>query len=250
MARYFFRLDDIAPNMNWENFNRIVEVFKRHDIKPLLAVIPDNQDPGLLKYSFSPHFWQIINQLSRSDWVVGQHGYQHLSGGDGGILRIHKSGEFGGLDFNLQKSMISSGKEIIETKLTNPDIFIAPRHSFDHKTVEALRQNDFKFISDGIGLFPFKKWGLVWLPQILWRPRKGMFGLVTVALHPNTMNVEEINILEKFIKINRGKIGDFDELIRWYTNSGFFKKNITFLINCLFKLFWWPVFWTKFRISK
>ena len=248
MSRYFFRLDDIAPNMNWDNFNLVVSILKKHSIKPLLAVIPDNKDSKLLGYPADPNFWWIINELRQNGWVIGQHGYQHMSKGGGGILGIHNSGEFGGLDFKFQESMIISGKEIIKTNIVNPEIFIAPRHSFDKNTIEALKINDFNYISDGIALYPFKKWGLVWLPQILWRPRKGLFGMITIALHPNTMTDKDFNKLKEFIGRNREKIGNFSELTSWHSQTNAFKKIFTFLINLFFKQFWRIVFKLKIKV--
>ncbi len=250
MSRYFFRVDDIAPNMNWDNFNFLVSIFKKHNIKPLLAVIPDNKDPKLLGYPTNPNFWGFINELKQSGWIIAQHGWQHLPKGGGGILGIHNSGEFGGLDFEFQGAMIASGKEIIKTNLINPEIFVAPRHSFDKNTIKALKINGFNFISDGIALYPFKKWGLVWLPQILWRPRKGLFGMITVAFHPNTMTDKDFNDLEEFIGENIKKIGDFSELMSWYNRQNIIKKSLTFLINQPFKLFWYLVFIIKYGLSR
>ena len=163
-------------------------------------------------------------------------------------MQIHKSGEFGGLGFEEQEIMINAGRKIMETRTILPDVFVAPRHSFDKNTLKALKQNNFHFISDGIALWPFKKWGLVWLPQILWRPRKGMFGLVTVALHTNTMNRDDLENLEKFIKENRKKINNFSELMEWHEKSGFMKKIVSFFINQIFKIFWHSVFYLKFKL--
>lgn len=250
MARYFFRLDDIAPNMNWDNFYRIREIFNQYKIKPLIAVIPSVRDPKLLRWPENKNFWAIISELNRNEWIVGQHGYQHLPIGAGGILKIHNSGEFGGLDFDTQKLMIISGKEIVKTYLINPEIFIAPRHSFDKNTIKALIVNDFNYISDGIALYPFKKWGLVWLPQILWRPRKGLFGMITVALHPNTMTDKDFSDLEEFIGKNIKKIGNFRELINWYSRQNIIKKFLAFLINQPFKIFWYLVFRIKHGLSR
>ncbi|MDP2946021.1 MAG: DUF2334 domain-containing protein [bacterium] len=250
MIRYFFRLDDITPNMNWDNFNFLVSIFKKHNIKPLLAVIPDNKDSKLLGYPADPNFWGIMNGLRQNSWVIGQHGYQHLSKGGGGILGVHNSGEFGGLDFKFQESMITSGKEIIKTNLVNPEIFIAPRHSFDKNTVEALKINGFNYISDGIALYPFKKWGIIWLPQILWRPRKGLFGMITVALHPNTMTDKDFNDLEEFMGKNIKKIGNFSELMYWYSRQNIIKKFLVFLINQPFKIFWYLAFRIKHGLSR
>lgn len=250
MIKYFFRLDDIAQNMNWENFNLVVEIFRKNNIKPLIAVIPNVRDQKLLNYPFKADFWQTIRELRSSGWTIAQHGYQHLSDGNGGILKIHKSGEFGGIDFNDQENMINSGRKIMEIQELFPDVFVAPRHSFDKNTVKALEQSGFHFISDGIALWPFKKWGLVWLPQILWRPRKGMIGLVTVALHTNTMSREDLKNLENFIALNRQKLGDFSELISWYGNAGIFQKFLTNFINWPFKILWRIVFLYKHGVSK
>lgn len=249
LAKYFFRLDDIAPNMNWDNFNMALEIFNQNNVKPIIAVIPDVRDLKLLSYPIDSNFWQIIRKLHDNGWIIAQHGYQHLAKGDGGVLQIHKSGEFGGLGFKEQEIMISAGKKIMETQTIIPDVFVAPRHSFDKNTIRALKQNNFHFISDGIALWPFKKRDIVWLPQILWRPRKGMFGLVTVALHTNTMNSEDFINLEKFIEKNRQKIGNFSELMEWYQKSGFIKKFALFFINQIFKVFWYLIFYFKFRIQ-
>lgn len=250
IARYFFRIDDVAPNMNWESFNLTIKIFRQHNIKPLIAVIPDIKDPKLLNYPVNQNFWQVIKELQNNGWIIAQHGYQHLSKGGGGVLKIHKSGEFGGLGFEEQKNMISAGKKIMEAQNIISDIFVAPRHSFDKNTIKALKQNNFHFISDGIALWPFKKWGLVWLPQILWRPRRGMAGMITAAIHTNTMSGDDIANLEKFMGKNRNKIGDFKELMEWYDKAGFFRKFSTPLINWPFKIFWRVIFLFKHGLPK
>ncbi len=250
MVKYFFRLDDIAPNMNWNNFNLVAEIFKNNSVKPLVAVIPDVKDPKLLSYSFNPDFWQFVTELKNSGWIIAQHGYQHLSKGSGGVLKIHKSGEFAGQSLEDQKTMVNVGRKIMEAKNIVPDVFVAPRHSFDRGTLKALKENNFQFISDGISLWPFKKWGLVWLPQILWRPRQGMIGMITVALHTNTMSRGDIINLEKFVEKNRGKIGDFRELMEWYNRQSIAVKFLTFIVNLPFKIFWRVIFLFKHGISK
>lgn len=249
MAKYFFRLDDVAPNMNWKNFNLTIEIFKRHNIKPLIAVIPDVQDPKLLGWPIKTNFWLIINEMRNFGWIIAQHGYQHLSRGNGGILKIHENGELGGLSFEDQEVMINSGRKIIESQMICLDVFVAPRHSFDRETLRVLEKNNFHYISDGISLYPFKKWGLVWLPQILWRPRKWLWGMITVALHPNTMTQDDFNNLEKFIEKNRGKIGNFSEIMEWRGKSSLIKRFILFFINQFFKIFWYSIFYLKFKIK-
>lgn len=250
MVKYFFRLDDIAQNMDWNNFYLVAEIFKLHNVRPLIAVIPDVRDPKLTNYPVKENFWSAIKELSDNGWTIAQHGYQHLSVGNGGILKIHKSGEFGGINLESQKVMIRAGRKIMEGKSIFPKAFVAPRHSFDENTIRALKQNSFNFISDGIALWPFKKWGIIWLPQILWRPRKGMIGLVTVALHTNTMSVDDIKNLAEFIEKNRNKIGDFRKLMEWYDRVGFFKRVFTYFISLLFEVLWRIIFLYKHGISK
>ena len=250
MSRYFFRLDDIAPNMNWDNFYKLRGILEKYGIKPLIAVIPDVQDPKLTPWPENKDFWAIIGELGRNEWIVGQHGYQHLSEGSGGVLKIHKSGEFGSLNLELQKSMITSGKEIIKKELGETNIFIAPGHSFDKNTIKALKINGFSYISDGIALYPFKKWGLIWLPQILWRPRKVWLGFITVAFHPNTMTDKDFNNLEEFIEKNPEKIGNFSELTNWYSRAGVLKKFFAFFVNLIFKPIWQMAFKLKYGLSR
>jgi len=252
MARYFFRLDDIAPNMDWDKFNFIVSVFQRHNIKPLLAVIPDNKDPELLKYPANSDFWRIIKELNQDGWTIAQHGFEHLyKTGNGGVLKINKKSEFAGLDFKTQKAMIIDGMRIIKDRLSSvSEIFVAPGHSFDKNTVKALKENDFNYISDDIALYPFKKWGLIWLPQILWWPRKVWFGQITIMLHINTEEQLDLNGLEEFIGKNRKIIGNFSELINWYNKSNIFIKFLTFLTNQVFKIIWWLLFLLKHGLSR
>jgi predicted deacetylase len=249
--QYFFRLDDIAPNMDWDKFNFIVSLFRRYNIKPLLAIIPNNKDPELLKYPANSDFWRIIRELSQDGWVIAQHGFEHLYKTDNrGILKINKKSEFAGIDFETQEKMIIDGKEILIEKVLEPRIFIAPGHSFDRNTVRVLQESGFSYLSDGIALYPFKKWGLIWLPQILWRPRKVWLGFITVALHPNTMTDGDFDNLEEFIEKNPEKIGNFSELMNWYSRAGVLKKFFAFFVNLIFKPIWQMAFKLKYGLSR
>ena len=44
------RLDDIAENMNWDLMEKSELLFEKYQIKPILGVIPNNQDNDLLTY--------------------------------------------------------------------------------------------------------------------------------------------------------------------------------------------------------
>ena len=44
------RLDDIAENMNWELMDRSEALFNKFNIKPVIGVIPKNQDKDLNRF--------------------------------------------------------------------------------------------------------------------------------------------------------------------------------------------------------
>ena len=58
------RMDDIAENMNWSLMKKCEDLFDELNIKPLLGVIPKNEDPELLKYDKSDDFWQEVRNWS------------------------------------------------------------------------------------------------------------------------------------------------------------------------------------------
>ena len=46
-TKYLLRFDDLCPTMNWKIWSEIEAVLLERRLKPVLAVVPDNQDPGL-----------------------------------------------------------------------------------------------------------------------------------------------------------------------------------------------------------
>lgn len=38
------RMDDITPDMNWDNFLALKALFDKYHICPLIGVVPDNRD--------------------------------------------------------------------------------------------------------------------------------------------------------------------------------------------------------------
>ena len=56
------RLDDITPDMNWGRFYQAKEIFDRYQIRPLIGVVPNNQDETLHKEEGRIDFWDVICQ--------------------------------------------------------------------------------------------------------------------------------------------------------------------------------------------
>lgn len=87
MAKYIFRIDDICPEMDWQRFEKLINIFNKYGVKPLLAVIPDNQDSSLKKQSPIPDFWEKVRDWQNKNYIVGMHGYTHqYANKDGEIL--------------------------------------------------------------------------------------------------------------------------------------------------------------------
>lgn len=203
-AKYIFRLDDICPTMNWGNFSKLQTIFEKYDIKPILGVIPNNQDTKLDRDPPRENFWQIIQGLQQKGWIIAQHGYQHTYvTKDPGIIGLNKYSEFAGLPYEGQYEKIKQGKALLEDNLkTAIEWWMAPAHSFDENTCKALKELHFKYLTDGIALFPFKKYGLNWIPQQIWKPERKLFGIWTICIHPNSIDEDYLRHLERFVAQN------------------------------------------------
>ena len=115
-GKYIFRLDDICENMNWENFDKIKQIFIENDVKPIIGVIPNNQDKELKSYpKCSGDFWKEVKELQdEKGWTVALHGYNHVYDTcDSGILGINNRSEFAGLSKEVQNEKIKDGIEIL-----------------------------------------------------------------------------------------------------------------------------------------
>lgn len=197
---YFFRIDDVTPGMNWDNFLRLEKIFDTYDIKPIIGVVPNNKDKKLDQYHQIEDFWWKIRDLHQKWWIIAQHGYEHVyTNQNSGILKINNYSEFAWLPHDKQYEKISAGKKIMESELWfSPKWWMAPAHSFDEITCQVLRELWFEYITDGIAVFPFEKYWLKWLPQQIWKPRKRLFWTWTICLHPNRYDDRFINEIEKF----------------------------------------------------
>jgi predicted deacetylase len=211
-AKYILRLDDICPTMNWDKFFDLEKLFDKYNIKPIIGVIPDNRDEKLIAEKPKENFWEIIKKLHEKGWVIAQHGYRHeYETRSGGILNINKQSEFSALPYSEQLEKVRKGKEILENNLgIKMEWWMAPSHSFDKNTCKALKELNFKYITDGIAISPFEKYGLTWIPQQLWSPRKKIFGLWTICVHLNSVDEKFISNLEKFIRNNNDSFANID----------------------------------------
>lgn len=202
MGKLLFRLDDIAPDMNWVNFERICNLFEKYKIYPLLGVVPDNQDRKLQIEKPNADFWKLMLSLQQQGWEVAMHGYQHVYVNDnGGMLKINRQSEFAGLPLQSQLKKLNQGREILQSKGIHATIFMAPSHSYDRNTLKALKTLGFQGITDGYTDTPYWMNDLYFIPCTVSKPViPPEYGVNTVCYHPNMMSEEEFMELEEFLQ--------------------------------------------------
>lgn len=206
-ARYLFRLDDITPTMDWGRFRALITLFRNHNVKPLLGIVPDNRDPALDREPANPTFWEEMRSLQEQDAVdFAQHGYQHIvslrpgSALLGPEVGIKEMSEFAGDPLDHQRTRIEDGRSILADNGINTTTWMAPNHSFDTNTLQALRDCNFTAVTDGISLFPFEDHGLIFVPQQTWRPRWMPCGVQTICLHTNDISPHDVKRLRLFLR--------------------------------------------------
>ncbi len=216
-ASYIFRLDDIAPQMDWARYARLRELFMRYRVRPLIAVIPQNEDPEFSRYeNCSVDFWQEIRDRQAAGWHVAQHGYRHVyDTRSSGLLGVSKRSEFAGHSYDEQFRRIKAGKEILERAGVRVSTFVAPSHSFDSNTLKALREAGFTMMSDGFAFYPYYREGLLFVPQLTETPRHCPFGIHTFCLHTNSMSEQMFSIIEEFLEKFHDRVIPFEHAARF-----------------------------------
>lgn len=187
-ARYLVRFDDVCPTMNWAMWDRIAAVLEELDIRPIVAIVPDNRDPSLNVAPPRDDFWERVRRWQAAGWFIALHGHQHLYvTRDAGLVGINPFSEFAGLPYETQKLKLVSALQIMRHHGVRPDGWVAPGHSFDATTVRVLLELGIDVISDGFYRRPVKRLGATWIPQQIWRFRRMPPGVWTICLHGNTL---------------------------------------------------------------
>ncbi len=199
-AQYLLRFDDLCPTMahhRWQRFLPLIEEFR---LRPILAVIPDNQDTELNLSSLDPEFWARMRSMEAAGATIALHGLHHCCASRGrSLLPLHLHTEFSGVPEETQQLWLREGLEILRGHGLNPKIFVAPRHGFDHATLRALRNEGIEMLCDGFARVPFIRGGITWIPQQLWRPVKKDKGLWTICVHSNFANAAQVVQLHAFL---------------------------------------------------
>lgn len=159
------RFDDICPTMDFEQFNKAMDLLDRFNIKPLIGVIPDCKDPDLFIDEERINFWEWVKCLQKKGYTIAMHGYQHVfTTKKRGIITRRAVSEFSGHSLEEQIEKIKRGYDILLSHGIQTDVFFAPAHSYDENTLRALQKVGFKYISDGKSIKPYIWHGIKCLP--------------------------------------------------------------------------------------
>ncbi|MFR1517270.1 MAG: DUF2334 domain-containing protein [Clostridia bacterium] len=138
-AKYIVRFDDICPTMNWDVWKQIVDILDAYRIKPIIAVVPNNQDLHLKYQKADPAFWQKVKRYQDNGYMVAMHGYNHVyTNHNSGLMGISANSEFATVSMAGQKEKIDLAQGIFAEHGIRVDAFVAPSHSFDRNTVKIL----------------------------------------------------------------------------------------------------------------
>ncbi len=214
-ARYLVRFDDIAPGMAWKRWAQIEALLVAHEVRPILAVVPDNVDPELEVEPRIDDFWERVRGWQERGWTIGLHGHRHdYVNTDGGLLGLNPASEFAGLSYKDQQHKIRAGLAIFTEHGVRADAWIAPSHSFDRTTVSVLLEEGVDVISDGFGLRAGRTGdGAVWVPQQLWSFRPRPVGTWTVCLHHNSWSEADLQRFDAALAANRNRITDLATVV-------------------------------------
>jgi predicted deacetylase len=219
--KYILRLDDICPTMDWDKFHILEEMLSQYPmIKPIIGVIPRNEDANLVVNAPRPYFWDHVRQWRDQGWCIAQHGYCHrYTQQNSGILGIGDKSEFAGLSFSEQYMRLQAGKKILSDESVWQPYFMAPSHSFDLLTLEALAKLGFDALTDGYGLYPYQMGRLTAVPQLFSSGFHAGIGIYTVCLHPNTMGQSQFNRLNALLLRSHKNFIDFPSALRFRSGN-------------------------------
>lgn len=210
-SKYIMRLDDACEYTDRAKWQRMEHLLDSFGVKPLVAVIPKCKDPDFLSYPINPDFPLQVKKWISKDWTVAMHGYTHEHPmDDGGLSPVNRRSEFAGLPLEEQKNMVTKGVFAMKTLGVDPQVFVAPLHTFDRNTIEALKQeSSIRIISDTIATQPYTRWGMTFVPQQSGKARALPLPLVTFCYHPNIMSDEDFVHLEDFLDKHHQKFISF-----------------------------------------
>ena len=220
---YLIRLDDACPYMDIEKWSHIEKLLDDYCIKPIVAIIPNCLDTDLTRsYQEDGLFWNKVSSWEKKGWTIGLHGFCHVFETSArGLNPVNGYSEFAGIDIERQRQKIKEGVDIFRLHGIESQVFVAPAHTFDQGTLDALlSERNIRVISDTIASDVYYENGIYYIPQqagsVRWMPLR----TVTFCYHPNKMSDKAFERLENFIIKHRSSFIN-------YQNISFKKRNLS-----------------------
>lgn len=198
-----------------KRWNLIESLLDKYDIKPIVGIIPNNQDEKLKnKYGRDIDFWHKVKNWNSKGWAIALHGYTHKCiSTSGGINPVNFRSEFAGVMLKQQKNKVLKGIEVFRRYSLDPKIFFAPSHTFDMNTLKALKEkSNIRIICDTVANDIYTIGEFYFIPQQSGHVQNLPFKVTTFCYHPNNMSKQDFKILEEFIKKYKYKFGSFEDL--------------------------------------
>jgi len=219
-AKFILRFDDIAPEMAWSKFSSFDALAIELDIPLLVGVVPHCLDSKLAREPAKDDFWDVVRGWVERGWAVAQHGYTHqYVTKNPGILAIGNKSELAGLSYEDQYVKLKAGKDILVQQGVWQPVFMAPAHSFDYITLQVLADLEFRYLTDGYGVYPYKMGGLTAVPQLFASSAHLDFGVYTICLHVNSMTQSQIQNILWFVRTHRNQFISFDSAVGMRSTS-------------------------------
>ena len=213
-AQYLLRFDDLCPTVARTQWQRFLPLIEEFGIRPILAVVPDNQDRKLKHSAPDPEFWTQMRALEAAGATIALHGFQHMCISRGkSLVPLHQHSEFAGVAEDTQRHWIHAGLRILREQELHPRVWIAPRHGFDRHTLRALRAEGIRVLSDGFARVPFTRSGFTWIPQQLWGPVDKPKGLWTICVHSNAARNSLVDSLLEFLRLHAAQFTSVDRVL-------------------------------------
>tara|TARA_B100000029_G_scaffold56782_1_gene51394 strand:- start:284 stop:1060 length:777 start_codon:yes stop_codon:yes gene_type:complete len=216
------RLDDIAENMNWDLMKKSEILFDKYKIKPVLGVIPNNQDKELLSYPRKDNFWDLVRNWKEKGWKIAMHGLTHVYDKDTERKDYFGHGgrsEFCGHSLDVQIDRIEKGLKKFREEKIEIKSFFAPNHTYDSNTFSALKKSGINEVIDGYGLMPYQENDMKFIPQLFYKVYSLPFGIQSTQIHLNYWKQNDFDNFENFIKKNKNNLITYEEAIKKVNNN-------------------------------
>jgi len=202
--------------MNWDLWSEIETALVGKNLKPILAVVPDNQDQALKVQPAVEDFWDRVRGWQARGWTVALHGYQHrYVTHHAGIVTVKKKSEFAGLPAAEQEAKLRSGVGVFAQHGIKSRVWIAPSNCFDAVTVSLLPAVGISIICDGHFRFPFVcRRGLFWVPHQLFGFRPAPTGVWTVCYHHNQWTAADLQEFRADLDTYGQEVSSLEEVER------------------------------------